>query len=101
MSTPGITGRVGKCPGKYGSFADTFLSARMRLPGSHSSTRSIIRNGKRCGRSASTLWMSSSAMAAPFFPSLDPLLALQLLLERAHAVGELGEVAHERGIARP
>src|SRR5688572_8675688 len=45
MMTPGITGRPGKCPGKNGSFTVTFLIASMRLPGTHSITRSTSRNG--------------------------------------------------------
>src|SRR5258708_39281466 len=49
MITPGITGRCGKWPVKNGSLKVTFLSARMLSPGRHSSTRSTIRNGKRCG----------------------------------------------------
>ena len=43
--TPGMIGWWGKCPGKNGSLIVTFLSARMRLPTSHSSTRSMSRNG--------------------------------------------------------
>ena len=43
--TPGMTGRCGKCPGKCGSLAVTFLSARIDLPGTHSSTLSTSRKG--------------------------------------------------------
>src|SRR5258706_11425651 len=93
ISTPGITGRCGKCPGKYGSLAETFFSARIRLPGSPSSTRSIIRSGKRCGRCLSTSWMSISAIAF--------LLALDALLQRPHALEQLGELPDDGGIARP
>ncbi len=49
-STPGITGKPGKWPGKNGSFIVTFFSARISLPGSHTSTRSSSKNGYRCGR---------------------------------------------------
>ena len=35
-----MIGRPGKCPWKCGSFADTFFSATMRLPGSSAFTRS-------------------------------------------------------------
>jgi hypothetical protein len=45
MSTPGMTAKCGKCPGKNGSFTDTFLSATMRLSFSKETTRSISRNG--------------------------------------------------------
>src|SRR5438477_7051061 len=62
ISTPGMIGRCGKCPGKYGSFTETFFSATMRLPGSSSLTLSIIRNGKRCGRCAMTSLTSISLM---------------------------------------
>src|SRR6478735_7961421 len=62
ISTPGMIGRCGKCPGKYGSFTETFFSATMRLPSSSSLTRSIIRSGKRCGRCARTSLTSISIM---------------------------------------
>src|SRR3954469_17419122 len=62
ISTPGMMGRCGKCPVKYGSFTDTFFSATMRLPSSSSFTRSISRNGKRCGRWAMTSLTSISFM---------------------------------------
>ena len=45
IRTPGITGRVGKWPVKYGSLIVTFLSVRMVLPGSSESTRSTSRIG--------------------------------------------------------
>jgi hypothetical protein len=45
ISTPGMIGRPGKWPWKCGSFAETFFSATMRLPGSISFTRSIIKTG--------------------------------------------------------
>src|SRR5256885_8300203 len=62
MRTPGMIARCGKCPGKYGSFTETFFSATMRLPISSSFTRSISRNGKRCGRCAMTSLTSISLM---------------------------------------
>src|SRR5882724_7261936 len=62
ISTPGMIGRCGKCPGKYGSFTETFFRATMRLPGSSALTLSIIRNGKRCGRCAMTSLTSISIM---------------------------------------
>ena len=46
---PGITGRVGKCPGKCGSLMVTFFKALMRTPFSISNTRSTSKNGYRCG----------------------------------------------------
>ena len=52
ISTPGITGKRGKCPWKYGSLTVTFLSARIDLPGSIESTRSTSRHGYRCGSRA-------------------------------------------------
>jgi len=45
IMTPGMIGRPGKWPWKYGSFAETFFSATMRLPMSQCLTRSIIRIG--------------------------------------------------------
>ena len=45
ISTPGITGRLGKWPWKNGSLMLTFLMARMCLPFSISSTRSTSRIG--------------------------------------------------------
>src|SRR3954462_10075576 len=62
IRTPGMIGRCGKCPVKYGSFTETFFSATMRLPSSSSFTRSISRNGKRCGRGARTSLTSISFM---------------------------------------
>src|SRR5688572_9032082 len=65
----------------------------MRLPGSHSSTRSIMRIGNRCGRCASTWWMSISAIAPPF--------ASDVLLERPHAFHELREMPDDGRVASP
>jgi hypothetical protein len=45
ISTPGITGRAGKCPWKNGSLMVTFLSALMRTWCSISSTRSTRMKG--------------------------------------------------------
>src|SRR3954464_10125713 len=89
ISTPGMIGRCGKWPGKYGSLAETFFTATMRLKGSNSFTRSSIIIGKRWGRCASTSLMSISAT---FF-----LLCLQL----AHPVQERGEVPHHGRVAQP
>src|SRR5579859_7353503 len=49
MSTPGISGRCGKCPGKNGSLNVTFFSATQCCPATHSSTRSTNKKGYRCG----------------------------------------------------
>src|SRR5262245_39838482 len=65
----------------------------MRLPGSHSSTRSIMRNGKRCGRYCSTSWMLISAMIA--------LFAFDALFQLAHAVGQIRKMPDHRRIALP
>jgi alkylation response protein AidB-like acyl-CoA dehydrogenase len=45
MSTPGITGRCGKCPVKKGSLIEMFFRARIFLPFSISSTRSTSKMG--------------------------------------------------------
>ncbi len=45
ISTPGITGRLGKWPMKNGSLMVTFFTALMRTPFSISSTRSTSRMG--------------------------------------------------------
>src|SRR5207244_1597206 len=52
-STPGMTGRPGKCPLRYHSSGRTFLRATTCSPGSSSTTSSIRRKGSRCGRIAS------------------------------------------------
>ena len=44
-SRPASPAGAGNGPGKNGSLTVTFLSARMRLPGTHSSTRSTSRKG--------------------------------------------------------
>ena len=45
MSTPGIIGLSGKCPGKKLSFIVTFLIATAEIPGLYSITLSTKRNG--------------------------------------------------------
>ena len=45
ISTPGITGLLGKWPWKYGSLAVTFLMPMADAPGTTSTRRSIIRKG--------------------------------------------------------
>src|SRR5258706_5646395 len=65
----------------------------MRLPGSHSRTRSIIRIGKRCGRCESTWWISMSTIAL--------LLLLDPFLEGTDAIHQVRELPHHRGIAGP
>src|SRR5690242_19750632 len=55
-STPGITGRPGKCPAKYHSDEVMPLIPTIRLAsGSYSTMRSTSRNGWRCGIS-SWIW---------------------------------------------
>src|SRR5918999_1693848 len=51
INTPGMIGRSGKWPVKCGSEAVTFLIASTERPGSSATTRSIMRNGYRCGSS--------------------------------------------------
>src|SRR6185436_1051847 len=65
----------------------------MRLPGSHSRTRSIIRIGKRCGRCESTWWISMSTIALLLLPDLP--------FERTDAVQQIRELSHHRSIAGP
>src|SRR5438309_9207759 len=50
--TPGTIGLPGKCPAWYHSDPVNVCSATARTPGSSSTTRSISRNGSRCGMSA-------------------------------------------------
>src|SRR5258705_7223380 len=52
--TPGTIGLPGKWPLRYHSSPVKVCSATARTPGSSSVTRSIRRNGSRCGMSA---WM--------------------------------------------
>src|SRR6266550_3399178 len=59
ISTPGMIGRFGKCPAKKGSLIVTFLIATMRSLRFRSMTRSINRNGNRCGRMRQISLMSS------------------------------------------
>ena len=45
ISTPGITGWLGKCPAKNGSLTETFFTPIADLFETTSTTRSSIRNG--------------------------------------------------------
>ena len=49
VSTPGITGRPGKCPGNHHPSSGTRKRPRTLRPGSSSSTSSTSRNGGRWG----------------------------------------------------
>jgi hypothetical protein len=46
-----MTGWLGKCPMKKGSFTETFLNPTSFLSATISVTRSISKNGYRCGKS--------------------------------------------------
>ncbi len=45
ISTPGMTGWLGKCPAKNGSFTETFFTPTAEVFSTTSTTRSSIRNG--------------------------------------------------------
>ncbi len=61
--TPGTMGFPGKCPAWYHSAPVKVCSATARTPGSSSVTRSMSRNGSRCGMSASMPFRSNTATA--------------------------------------
>src|SRR5438874_12710192 len=61
--TPGTIGFPGKCPAWYHSLPVKVRSPTARTPGSSSVTRSINRNGSRCGMSASIAALSRVAIA--------------------------------------
>src|SRR5437773_4101979 len=62
--TPGTMGFPGKCPAWYHSLPVKVCSPTARTPGSSSVTRSINRNGSRCGMSASIAALSSVDIAS-------------------------------------
>src|SRR5437879_1623873 len=62
--TPGTIGLPGKCPAWYHSVPVKVCSPTARTPGSSSVTRSIKRNGSRCGMSASIAALSSVDIAS-------------------------------------
>src|SRR5438477_6554456 len=62
--TPGTIGLPGKCPAWYHSLPVKVCSPTARTPGSSSVTRSINRNGSRCGMSASIAALSSVDIAS-------------------------------------
>src|SRR2546426_12257114 len=64
--TPGTIGLPGKCPAWYHSLPVNVCSPTARTPGSSSVTRSINRNGSRCGMSASIAALSSVGIAREF-----------------------------------
>src|SRR3990172_3414762 len=83
-----MIGRSGKCPVNCGSLAVTFLIATTRCPGSNSITRSIRRNGYRCGM----MRMMSAASSGRVSPSM--------VIGRSSAAWSssvCGPAGHERG----
>src|SRR5438128_2965690 len=62
--TPGTIGLPGKWPAWYHSLPVKVCSPTARTPGSSSVTRSINRNGSRCGMSASIAALSSVDIAS-------------------------------------
>src|SRR5207248_3769436 len=74
ISTPGITGKSGKCPLKNGSSLVTFLIPTIRSA-SNSTTRSTRRNGERCGRMARIWLISRMAMEVVIIAAVDPILS--------------------------
>src|SRR5947208_8614132 len=62
--TPGTMGFPGKCPAWYHSLPVKVCSPTARTPGSSSVTRSINRNGSRCGMRASIAALSSVDIAS-------------------------------------
>src|SRR6266513_2828040 len=62
--TPGTIGLPGKWPAWYHSFPVKVCSATTRTTGSSSVTRSIKRNGSRCGMMASIAALSSVDIAS-------------------------------------
>src|SRR2546428_2973487 len=79
--TPGTIGFPGKWPGWYHSLPVKVCSATARTPGSSSVTRSMSRNGSRCGMSAS-------------MPALSSVVNLRRVYR---GDSELGACYHRRG----
>src|SRR5437667_7522338 len=80
--TPGTIGLPGKCPAWYHSLPVKVCSPTARTPGSSSMTRSINRNGSRCGMSASIAALSSVDIASESRDKEEGHPAVTLFLDR-------------------
>src|SRR5829696_154009 len=112
-STPGKTGLPGKWPWNCGSLIVTFLTPIARSSRTMPITRSIIRNGYRCGRQSRILAMSAvSSVVAGSFMLSSPVtrarrrraaisVSLRKLLEHEHLTEPLFHRLGRRAAVAP
>src|SRR5438034_4960845 len=96
--TPGTIGLPGKWPAWYHSLPVNVCSPTARTPGSSSTTRSIKRNGSRCGIRAS---IAARSNVATHLQNTDHGTTLRLARyrekhENSHAVERTGRLGHRR-----
>src|SRR5438034_1627464 len=94
--TPGTIGLPGKWPAWYHSLPVNVCSPTARTPGSSSTTRSIKRNGSRCGIRAS---IAARSNVATHLQNTDHGTTLRLARYRekhdnSHAVERTGRLGH-------